>query len=159
MTTIKLDTSILDKIKKELPGRTQAVGRKMAFRVEYWAKRYAPVDTGALRNSIYTVTQTSDGFAGAVASAKKGSTTKSGALSSRRTKKGTRISSITTRSFERHPTPSGKIIANVGPCVQYAEYQEFGTARMHRAHPFMTPAVERVDAEFTDPKNWEAIIA
>ena len=139
MTTIKLDTSILDKIRKELPEKTQVVGRKMAFRVEYYAKQYAPIETGTLRNSIYTVTQISDGFGAAAKSPRR--------------KKG-----AAAVEFERHPSPSGHIIANVGPCVQYAEYQEFGTSRM-KGKPYMIPAVERVENEFMDPKNWEAIIS
>jgi len=133
MTVIKVDTAVLDRIIKELPERVERVGRKMAFVLEGYAKRNAPVDTGALRNSIYTVTKTSDGY-GAAASGTKGRTT------------------------EEHPTPSGKIIANVGPCVDYAEFQEFGTSKM-AAQPYMTPAVEQVEKDFNDPKNWEEIIA
>jgi HK97 gp10 family phage protein len=158
MAVIKMDTTVLDKIRKDLPEKTQMVGRKMAFRLEGFAKGYAAVDTGAMRNSIYTVTQISDGYSSAVSSAMRGGFSKSGRLSRGKTKKGTRNSSVVSREFEPHPTPVGNVIANVGPCVNYAEYQEFGTSKM-AAHPFVTPAVERVDAEFNDPKNWEAILA
>jgi HK97 gp10 family phage protein len=37
--------------------------------------------------------------------------------------------------------------AHVGPHVEYAIYQEFGTYKM-AAHPFLVPAVEETAAEF-----------
>ena len=49
-----LNTIRLELILKGLPGRTEDNNRAIAFRVEAGAKNKAPVDTGALKNSIYT---------------------------------------------------------------------------------------------------------
>lgn len=53
-TRIEVDTSRLDRILKNLPGKEVDNNRAIAFRIEAGAKAKAPVDTGALRNSIYT---------------------------------------------------------------------------------------------------------
>lgn len=50
----EVDTRELDRILKGLPGRTIDNNRAIAFRIEAGAKARVPVDTGALRNSIYT---------------------------------------------------------------------------------------------------------
>jgi HK97 gp10 family phage protein len=54
MTTIKLDTRELDRIASKLGTNTRSVIEGLAFEVEARAKAIAPVDTGALRNSIFT---------------------------------------------------------------------------------------------------------
>jgi hypothetical protein len=51
----EVDTRRLESILKNLPGRTEDNNRAIAFRVEAGAKNKVPVDTGALKNSIYTV--------------------------------------------------------------------------------------------------------
>ena len=136
MTEIKLDTRELDKIAKQLNIRKEAVGRRMAFQIEKEAKQLAPKDTGALRNSIYTVTQKTDGYSAASSAAKSANP------------------AVTTAP---HPAPTGDVIANVGPCVDYAEYQEFGTSRM-AAHPYLTPAVEQIAAKYNDGKEWAELV-
>lgn len=50
----EIDTRRLESILKKLPGRTEDNNRAIAFRVEAGAKNKAPVDTGALKSSIYT---------------------------------------------------------------------------------------------------------
>lgn len=50
----EIDTRRLESILKNLPGRTEDNNRAIAFRVEAGAKNKAPVDTGALKSSIYT---------------------------------------------------------------------------------------------------------
>src|SRR3989304_2569212 len=105
MNEIKLDTKELARIAKQLNVKREAVGRRMAFQIEKRAKERAPKDTGAMRNSIYTVTKKEDGYGKAQSAAKSANP------------------GVTTNP---HPTPSGKIIANVGPCVDYAENKEFG---------------------------------
>jgi HK97 gp10 family phage protein len=54
MTDVKLDTRVLDKIAANLDGSTDRALGSIAFQVEGEAKVRAPVDTGALRNSIHT---------------------------------------------------------------------------------------------------------
>ena len=112
------------------------IGRRIAFEIESEAKQLAPVDTSALRNSIYTVTQDEDNYASASAAAKG--------------KRG----DIQT---EAHPSPTGNIIANVGPCVEYAEYVELGTSRM-AAQPYLTPAVEKVAQKYNDGSAWKELV-
>ena len=136
MNVVKLDTKELDRIAKQLNVKREAVGRRMAFQIEKVAKEMSPKDTGALRNSIYTVTQKSDGYSAASSAAKSANP------------------AVTTAP---HPAPTGDVIANVGPCVDYAEYQEFGTSRM-AAHPYLTPAVEQIAAKYNDGKEWAELV-
>ena len=51
---VKLDTRVLDAIAKGLDMNTDKVLQSAAFQVEAEAKVRAPVDTGALKNSIHT---------------------------------------------------------------------------------------------------------
>ena len=136
MNEVKLDTRELDRIARQLGVKVEAVGRKLAFDIEDKAKQNAPVDTSAMRNSIYTVTQKEDGYAAASAAAKQANP------------------KVETQP---HPTPTGKIIANVGPCVEYSEYVEFGTSRM-AAQPYLTPAVEEVARKLNDGSTWKEIV-
>lgn len=136
MNEIKLDTKELDRIAKQLNVKREAVGRRMALQIESKAKQLAPKDTGALRNSIYTVTQKEDGYGKAQSEAKSSNP------------------GVTTAP---HPTPTGKIIANVGPSVNYAEYQEFGTSKM-AAHPYLTPAVEEVAQKYNSGDEWKELV-
>jgi HK97 gp10 family phage protein len=52
--TVKLDTRALDKLAASLNMETDRVIASAAFQVEAEAKVRAPVDTGALKNSIHT---------------------------------------------------------------------------------------------------------
>ncbi len=54
MTDIVLDTAKLDQIMAGLNFNTDQVIKWLAFQVEAGAKMRAPVDTGALRNSLQT---------------------------------------------------------------------------------------------------------
>ena len=55
--SIKLDTRRLDEIAARLDTNTDGALKSIAFQVEGIAKTLAPVDTGALRNSIHTEKQ------------------------------------------------------------------------------------------------------
>lgn len=136
MTRIVVDTRVLDGIVRNLNGNRKKIARKFAFMVEARAKLSSPVDTGALRNSIYTATQDDDNYAVASASARQANP------------------DVLT---EPHPGPSGGVLAVVGPCVDYAEYQEFGTNKM-AAQPYLIPAVEEVSRAFENPDNWEELV-
>ena len=46
--------------------------------------------------------------------------------------------------------------ARVGPCVDYAAYQEFGTSKM-AAHPYLTPAFEKVRTKFEDGTTFKEL--
>ncbi len=49
-----------------------------------------------------------------------------------------------------------KIIARVGPHVEYAAYVEFGTSRM-AAQPYLKPAAESVAQKYSDPSRFKRI--
>jgi HK97 gp10 family phage protein len=51
---VEVDVQRLNRILKNLPGKREDNNRAIAFRIEGRAKAKAPVDTGALRASIYT---------------------------------------------------------------------------------------------------------
>jgi HK97 gp10 family phage protein len=74
---------------EKMPARAEQIIRQVAFRAEGHMKQRAAVDTGAMRDSVFT--EIVDNFT-----------------------------------------------AEVGPSVEYAIYQEFGTSRM-AAHPFVIP--------------------
>jgi HK97 gp10 family phage protein len=54
MTTIKIDTRELDRISEKLDTSARKVLTALAFQVEGEAKQLSPVDTGAMRASIFT---------------------------------------------------------------------------------------------------------
>lgn len=95
---VRLDMTELEELIKTMPGKARKIVNATGKIIEGRAKVRAPVDTGALRNSIE-----SDMVA--------------------------------------------EFTAWVGPSVEYAIYQEFGTYKM-AAHPFLVPAVEETAAEF-----------
>ena len=88
----------LGKASTEVTKKAAVVVAKVANDIEADAKQLAPVDTGALRNSI----------------------------------------SATVRTLS----------AEIGPTVNYAPYQEFGTHRTP-PQPFMGPAADRNEPAFT----------
>lgn len=134
----------------KLPGLANAIHRKLvqvvtktAFDIERDAKGRAPVDTGALRASIYTVTATSSGYGAAIGQAK--------AAANRRTKKRKRkgLSAGTVPLFFPEVNVSRDTEAIVAVAACYGLFIEFGTIRM-AAQPFFTPAIEAHRQEFLD---------
>ena len=57
--SVKLDTTVLDNIMRDLDINTDEAVQSVAYDVEGDAKIKAPVDTGALKNSIHTEKQKS----------------------------------------------------------------------------------------------------
>lgn len=131
--SVKLDTSGADRIVKNINKNLNKSGRKIGFFIQGRAQSYAPVQTSALRNSIYTVTKDDNGYGSA-----------SGKVKSANPKAET----------EPHPDPTGNTIAVVGPCVDYAEWVEFGTSRQE-SQPYFTSALLDAEAEFELPATWE----
>jgi HK97 gp10 family phage protein len=134
-----IDTRELDRIAANSDKTAEQILRRLAFEVEADAKQMAPIDTGALRNSIYTVTEKSDGYGDASGKAMGSAWKKAGQI----------------RETEPHPAP-GKGEARVGPCVNYAEYQEFGTSKMP-AHPYLIPALEKVRGKFEEGTTFKEL--
>lgn len=128
-TIVELDTRKLNALIRKIPGNVADAVASTAFAIERQAKINAPVDTSALRGSIYArIGKTKDGYAeaaAAVAAARPG--TKMGAL----------------------PEPENATTAYVGPGVEYAVYVELGTSRMG-AQPFLLPAVRAVENSLAD---------
>jgi HK97 gp10 family phage protein len=135
MNKVHLDTRELDRIAKQTGMRSEDVMRDLAFLMEAEMKQRAAYETGAMRGSVYTVTQKSDGYSKAAAEAKE------------------KNPDVETAP---HPTPSGKVIANVGPSVEYAIHNEFGTSKM-AAHPFVIPAAEEVGNKLNDGSIWRRL--
>lgn len=58
-TRVFTDTTNLNRLIDRIPGNKRELVKSVAFQVEALAKMKAPVDTGALRNSIYVSLQDS----------------------------------------------------------------------------------------------------
>lgn len=148
MNEVKLDTRELDKIAGKLNWTRKQIGKRIAFEIESEAKQLAPKQTTALESSHCTVTDDYNGYPAASAAAKAANP------------------KVTTSPI---PVPTGNIIANVGPCVDYAEAVEFGhltrpfrktsgCQRFVAAHPFLTPAVEHVAQKYNSGAAWKELV-
>lgn len=117
------DSSKLRAIIRNLGTNARQALRNVAFTVERLAKQKAPVDTGALRGSIYTAMQGDNAPPDAGQAGEQ----------------------------VRLPNVDGALVAHVGPSVDYGIYQELGT-RVMAAQPFLLPALRAaedvVPAEF-----------
>ena len=111
-------------IAAKLHQASAVVVKKIAFDLQARAQSLAPVDTGFLRSSIYTVT--SDGSTYGQASG------------------GTKESTL----LPQVSGPSDDQSAFVGVGASYGIYVEMGTRRMP-ARPYFTPAVEQARAEIS----------
>lgn len=140
MSDIKLDTRELDRILRDSKLKAQQVINKLAFQIERRAKMLAPVDTGALRASIYTNTPGKSGFNGSIIGL------------ARRGKKHARVM---TREVEELPAAEeGSAI--VGSPMSYATHVEYGTYKMG-ARPYLTPAVQTVVSQFNSGQTWQEV--
>lgn len=104
-------------IRQAGPSARQAV-RNVAFAVERLAKQKAPVDTGALRASIYTVMDGEDNT----------------------------VPMVPSDEARRVwvPAPRDMFVAHVGPSVDYGLYVELGTRYM-AAQPYLLPALREAE--------------
>lgn len=115
------------------------VVRKSALGLEANAKTLAAVDTGTMRNSIYTTTRKSSTYARAAANSRKsfGAAGKKGLGRNR---------GRDVKLFDEARV-SEKFEANVGVAVEYGGYVEYGSSRTP-AQPFMGPATEKIAPVF-----------
>jgi len=134
MNDVVLDTKEVDRVMKALGMNRDAIVRTIGFDIESAAKQNAPVDTSAMRNSIYTETPEGNTF----------DVSSSNALS-----KNPKVTTI------QHPKPE-KGFVNVGPSVNYAEFVEFGTSKQS-AQPYLVPAAESVSQKFNSGERWKGL--
>ena len=113
--SVTVNTRRLDVIIRNAPGNVAEVIETIAFAVERRAKEMAPVDTGALKSSIFTKT-------------KRG---------------GRQPNQRDGVVYVDLPEPENDTQAIVGPTVDYGIWQELGTSRT-AAQPYLVPAVEAV---------------
>lgn len=124
---VVIDTKKLDALIAKSPEMVDKAIVATAFDVAGLAAEFAPLQTGALKASIFVKTHSSNGFSAAESAA----------------------SGMNPEAEIHDPTPDTPplMTAYVAPGMNYAAYQEFGTSRMP-AHPFLTPAVETADDFF-----------
>lgn len=147
-------------IGQEAEEELSKIVRKTAFNVESGAKQNAPVDTGFLRASVFTVTDRTSGFGGARTAA----IMKAGASAAKTARKRYKTSSKDVRqaaaisakeeaergsvsSFIETIHAPGRLEALVAVGAEYGVYVEYGTTRAP-AQPYLTPAVESVRSDF-----------
>jgi HK97 gp10 family phage protein len=127
-----LDTSGLEQFTENFRREAEKVVLMTAFNIEGDAKIETPVDTGALRASIYTVTMYGNGYERAIAEAE----------SVYWSNKIGQDTSVGMPLSPRVPEPASPLVAVVAVGMAYGIYVEFGTDRM-AARPFMLPAADR----------------
>lgn len=132
--------------------------RATAFKIEAGAKRRAPVDTGFLRNSIYTVTEDGGGFAGAfVRAVSRRAKTYSWRATKNQELNFQRSAEAAIRTSRSHAAAHGMLFSEVetpghneaivAVGATYGIFVEFGTSHMP-ARPYFTPAFEEVRGQF-----------
>ena len=130
-------------IAENVPKVLGQIVRKAAFDIEAGAKQRAAVDTGFLKNSIYSVTSTKSTYGRAVQKAKLGKN-KAGVSTKAHLKK-------YVKHLERQRQQESMLLPEVGGAdestayvavgAEYGIYLELGTTRMP-AKPYFYPAVE-----------------
>jgi hypothetical protein len=123
---VRLDTKVLDGIIKKSDGNMANAVAETGFTVEGKAKVKAPVDTGALRASIYTSLKGGRRGGPAMAEARE------------------RRPGVLT---EELPTPLKNTTAYVGPSVEYGLAVELGSVR-RAGTPYLQPAVRETEDVF-----------
>jgi HK97 gp10 family phage protein len=123
------DTSVLTKAGPSLQDQLEKIVAKTTLHIERQAKILAPVDTGFLRNSIYSDIHGTSGRGAAIAAAKRQN-----------------ASAGVTQALDAEPTRfEGYVIA----AAEYAAYVNYGTAKM-AARPFLTIAAWQERKRFRD---------
>jgi hypothetical protein len=131
----QFDTRVLDALIRNLDGEFAEAVARVAFTVEGIAKTLAPVDTGALRASIYTSLKGGGNFDAARSDAIGRSNRRNGAG---------QIKPLDSSNFVQLPVPRSDTVAHVGPSVEYGAGVEFGTARRNGT-PFLLPALRQAE--------------
>jgi hypothetical protein len=120
-----LDTKVLDRLAKHLDGNVSEAVASAAFMVEGRAKVKAPVDTGALRASIYVAM-------------KKGSKASEAIAAAKARRPDANVNAL--------PTPKDNFTAHVGPSVEYGQEVELGSSK-RAGTPYLGPALRETEAD------------
>lgn len=128
-----VDTTVMNRILRNLKGNTADAVRAVAFSVEGKAKEQIKslnaIDTGAMLNSVYTRTFKSAHSEGRASS--------EGAIASR-------VKALNKDAvMESLPIPRGEHEAFVGPSVEYAISVHYGDAR-RSGRPYLQNAVNDI---------------
>jgi len=138
---IKLTDDRLKNIADEVRSKASALVRRTAFAVEREAKVNAPVDTGFLRNSIYTVTDRGSSYDCTWYRATRALAKRhAGERRSSKTKEWRRVMGL---MLDEVDTP-GDLTAIVAVGAEYGIHVEY----LHK--PFFTPAVDNAR------RDWDA---
>lgn len=132
---VSLDLSGLERLIREAPAAADRGIRKLAFATQRTAQDRAPVDTGALKSSIYAVTSKGSGMARALAEA--------------------RARRPGVRQAENAPTEARPMEAWVACGVEYGMYVEYGA--MFQRRPGFAEFRETVSPGYlmmTDAAEW-----
>jgi HK97 gp10 family phage protein len=129
-----------DEIAGKLDDALSKVVTKTALTIQRAAAKNAPVDTGFLRNSIYTVTASESTYVKRSASAKRKKKKKKGSASSG------------AEMLPAVAAPSDKNTAFVAVGANYGAFVELGTARTP-AQPYFYPAIDNAKPAFERALN------
>lgn len=132
---VVLDDRKLRQLAREFERSGDEIVRSMAFEIEGEAKMNAPVDTSALRNSIYTETDRGS-FEG-------GRPLNGGLPDLRLPARGKRSRRLVTSLSQAHLPRPRRHEAHIGPSVEYGLYVELG-ANGRAGQPFLETAVVKV---------------
>jgi len=128
--TYTLDTKELDRILRDMPAKKDQIVRKTAFEIEASAKKLAPVDTGALKSSIFPKTSKTNRYTQSLSDAQN---------------KNSEVSSVPEDEFG--DVKEGEAI--VGSSVDYAFWVEMGRKKGKvAARPFLGTACEMAKEKF-----------
>ena len=123
---ITVDVTLTDdrlaNLPAEIRGKAARHVRRTAFKVEEYAKVGAPVDTGFLRNSIYTVTHDSSGYT--------------------RASNDAHAQNADAVMLPEVEAPSDALTAIVAVGAEYGAHVNYGTARA-AAQPYLDEAIEQ----------------
>lgn len=117
---IRVDRNDFPRIAEELPKLVSKLVRAAALNVEHRAKDKAPVDTGFLKNSLYTVTSESSGYANAAATAAS--------------------ANGHAEMLSEEPAPEKPTTAVVAVGASYGLFVEYGSSH-GPAQPYLEPAL------------------
>ena len=124
MLEIKLTQDRFDALRGQLREKAGQVVRKVALDIQADAQTMAPVDTGALKNSIYTVTSEGSDYGTALSQAM-----------------GANPDAAILPAISPEEASVDDLTAIVAVGAEYGLYVEMGTSRM-AAQPYLGPAAE-----------------